>query len=299
MANRDANDQIPSVTDHAPAGRPAAVGIKPRPWRRRHLSPEEVLYVLTEGHWSISGSHRVFRHLPSPPRCKTCYVPFEGIGGRVAGLAGFRPSRKNPSLCSHCCETLTDQGGAEVDIAVLFADIRGSTALGERTTPTEFAALLDRFYTVTTDVLVGHDAVIDKLIGDEVMAFFVRGISGPRYRRQAVDAGTELLRAVGYGTPDGPWLNMGVAVNAGIAYVGNVGGAVTDFTAVGDTVNVAARMQSEAASGELLVREELDAEPDSRLPRRTLNLRGHEDPIEVLVMTAMGAAGLEPATPTL
>jgi adenylate cyclase len=281
MASRD---QIPPV-DTAPADPSAAVGVKPRPWRR-DLSPEEVLFVLNEGHWTLRGSHRVFRHLPSPPRCKTCYVPFDGIGGRVARLAGFKRSRKNPSLCSHCCETITGHGGAEVDIAVLFADVRGSTALGERATPTEFAALLNRFYRVATDTLVRHDAVIDKLIGDEVMAFFVRGISGPGYRRRAVDAGIELLSAVGYGTPEGPWLSMGVAVNAGLAYVGNVGDAVTDFTALGDTVNVAARMQGEAASGELLIREELGPEPEARLPRRTLNLRGHQEPIEVLVVSA-------------
>jgi adenylate cyclase len=201
-------------------------------------------------------------------------------------MAGFKPSRKNPSLCSRCCETLASFGGAEVDIAVLFADVRGSTGLGERSTPTEFAALLNRFYRAATDVLVRHDAVIDKLIGDEVMAFFVRGISGPEYRRQAVDAGTELLSAVGYGTPEGPWLNMGVAVNAGVAYVGNVGGAVTDFTALGDTVNVGARMQGEAAGGELLLRDGLGPESQAKLPRRTLNLRGHEEPIEVLVVTA-------------
>ena len=234
----------------------------------------------------MAGPRFVFRHLPSPPRCKTCFVPFGGVGGRVARLAGFQPSRKNPALCSRCCETIASFGGAEVDIAVLFADVRGSTVLGERSTPTEFATLLNRFYRVATDVLVSHDAVIDKLIGDEVMAFFVRGISGPGYRARAVDAGTDLLRAVGYGTPAGPWLTIGVAVNAGVAYVGNVGAAVTDFTALGDTVNVGARMQAEAAGGELLIREGLSPESEAGLLRRTLNLRGHDEPIEALVVSA-------------
>jgi adenylate cyclase len=280
------SDRIPPFPDTASVDASAEARIKPKPWRRR-LTPEELQYVLNEGHWLISGSHKFFRHLPSPPRCKTCYVPFEGIGGRVARLAGFRRSRKNPSLCSHCCENiLTGPGGAEVDIAVLFADVRGSTALGERKTPTEFATLLNRFYKVATDILVRHDAVIDKLIGDEVMAFFVRGISGPEYRHRAVDAGAELLRAVGYGTPEGPWLSMGIAVNAGLAYVGNVGDAVTDFTALGDTVNVAARMQGEAGSGELLIREDLASGPEASLPRRTLNLRGHDEPINAFVVTA-------------
>jgi 16S rRNA (cytidine(1402)-2'-O)-methyltransferase len=113
--------------------------------------------------------------------------------------------------------------------------------------------LLNRFYSAATQTLLRHDAVIDKLIGDEVMAFFVRGISGPQYRRRAVMAGVELLKAVGYGTAEGPWLELGVAVNAGVAYVGNVGGSVVDFTALGNPVNVSARMQQHAAGGELVV----------------------------------------------
>ncbi|WP_232326939.1 adenylate/guanylate cyclase domain-containing protein [Mycobacterium sherrisii] len=106
-------------------------------------------------------------------------------------------------------------GGAEVDVAVLFADVRDSTVLGRRRDAAEFAGLLNRFYGAATQTLLRHDAVIDKLIGDEVMAIFVRGISGPQYRRRAVLAGTELLRAVGYGCARGPWLRLGVAVNAG------------------------------------------------------------------------------------
>jgi adenylate cyclase len=199
-------------------------------------------------------------------------------------MAGFKPSRKNPSLCNRCCDILPT-GGAEVDIAVLFADARNSTTLGEFTPAAEFAGLLNRFYAVAVETLIRHDAVVDKLIGDEVMAFFVRGISGPGYRQRAVQAGIELLRAVGYGTREGPWLTIGVAVNAGIAYVGNVGGAVVDFTALGDTVNVAARMQGSAASGELLIRDGVAAELPENALRRALDLRGRHEPVDVRVVT--------------
>jgi adenylate cyclase len=228
---------------------------------------------------------RLFKYLPSAPRCKGCNNPFGGIGGRLVGLAGFKPSRKNPTVCSRCCDNLP-AGGAEVDIAVLFADIRGSTELGERTPPADFARLLNRFYSVATDTLVRHDAVIDKLIGDEVMAFFVRGISGPEYRRRAAHAGLDLLRAVGYGTPEGPWLDLGAAVSAGVAFVGNVGSAVVDFTALGDPVNVAARMQACAAGGELLVRAGVDDELVADAPTRTLQLRGRVEPVQAFVLTA-------------
>jgi adenylate cyclase len=235
--------------------------------------------VLTDGHASLVRARRVFRYLPSAPRCKVCNNPFGGPAGRVLAVAGFSPSRKNPNLCRRCCDVLP-VGGAEVDVAVLFADVRGSTALSQRGAAADFAALLNRFYIAATQTLLRHDAVIDKLIGDEVMAFFVRGISGPEYRRRAVWAGMELLKAVGYGSDEGPWLELGVAVNAGVAYVGNVGGSVVDFTALGDPVNVAARMQQHAAGGELLIASGVADDLVSRAPRLSLNLRGHEQPID-------------------
>jgi len=163
---------------------------------------------------------------------------------------------------------------------------KGIGALAERAGAADFAALLNRFYLAATRALLRHDAVIDKLIGDEVMAFFVRGISGPHYRRRAVEAGLELLRAVGYGASEGPWIGLGAAVNAGVAYVGNVGTAVVDFTALGDTVNVAARMQQHAAAGELLVADGVADDLPADTPRRALTLRGHEQPIEALVLTS-------------
>lgn len=241
--------------------------------------------VLTEGHASLVRARRLFRYLPSAPRCKVCNNPFAGPGGRVLAAAGFSPSRKNPNLCSRCCDALP-AGGAEVDVAVLFADVRGSTALGQRGAASDFASLLNRFYIAATQTLLRHDAVIDKLIGDEVMAFFVRGISGPQYRRRAVRAGVDLLKAVGYGTDEGPWLEVGVAVNAGVAYVGNVGGSVVDFTALGDPVNISARMQQHAAGGELLVASGVADELMTKTPRRVVNLRGHTQPIDAFVLGA-------------
>lgn len=240
--------------------------------------------VLTEGHASLVRARRLFRYLPSAPRCKVCNNPFGGLAGRVLAAGGFSPSRKNPNLCSRCCDALP-AGGSEVDIAILFADVRGSTALGQRGAPADFASLLNRFYTAATRTLLRHDAVIDKLIGDEVMAFFVRGISGPHYRNRAVQAGAELLEAVGYGSDDGPWLELGVAVNAGVAFVGNVGGSVVDFTALGDPVNVSARMQQHAAGGELLVASGVADALMTKAPRREVNLRGYGQPVDAYVLS--------------
>ena len=138
-------------------------------------------------------------------------------------------------------------------------------------------------------MLLRHDGLIDKLIGDELMALFIPGVTGPDYRRRAVSAGLDMLRAVGYGTPEGPWLEVGAAVNAGIAYVGNVGSEVVDFTALGDPVNVAARLQGRAAGGELVVAHDVCDDLAGLLPgarAETMQVKGREQPVEALVASA-------------
>src|ERR1700687_5991175 len=109
--------------------------------------------LLTEGHRPLRIMHQVFRYLPSAPRCKVCHNPFGGVGVRLVGLLGFRRSRKNPNLCTNCCDTLPP-GGAELDVAVLFADVRGSTAMGQQMEPGAYAAKLNRFYRSATDALI-------------------------------------------------------------------------------------------------------------------------------------------------
>jgi adenylate cyclase len=255
---------------------PETVTASDRAWHR----------LLVEGHKPILLAHRLFRYLPGPPRCKLCHNPFGGVGGKLVGLFGFKPSRKNPNLCARCCDALPE-GGAEVDIAVLFADVRGSTALGEKLGPQAFAATLNRFYHAATEALIQHDAIVDKLIGDEVMALFIPGVCGPEYCRHAAEAAVALLRAVGYGQPRGPWIPIGAAVNSGRTYVGNVGGhGVVDFTALGDSVNTAARLASSAGAGEALLSETVYsavAEQFPGLEQRTLALRGKDAPFAVRV----------------
>src|SRR6516225_1444907 len=150
--------------------------------------------------------------------------------------------------------------------------------LGEHLGPAEYASILNRFYGAATESLIRQDAIIDKLIGDEVMALFIPGICGPNFRRRAADAALSLLEAVGYGGAVEPWMPIGVAINAGVTYVGNVGSeGVVDFTALGDTVNTASRLASSAASGEILLSETVYVKVAERFPNleaRTLALRG-------------------------
>lgn len=214
---------------------------------------EEWREILTQGHSarSLKNLKRIMRLLPGHPRCKICNNPFGGFGGSVCRIAGFRPSRKNPRICTLCCEKMP-RGGAEVEAVVLFADIRGSTALAADLGPTSYAKLLNRFYRVSTEILIAYDATVDKLIGDEVMAFFVSGFAGEGFQTKATHAGLALMRAFGY--PQDPWIPVGIGIDAGLAYIGNVGSEfLVDFTALGDPVNVAKRIQSRAGAGQILI----------------------------------------------
>jgi adenylate cyclase len=242
--------------------------------------------VLVDGYEPLKVAQRIFRRLPRDPRCKLCQNPFGGIGGKVVGWMGRKPSRKNPNLCQYCFDHLPS-GGIEIDIGVVFADVRGSTAVGERSTATDFAERLNKFYATATEVLIHHDGLVDKLIGDEVMALFIPGLAGPDYRRKATLAALDLAAAV-------EELPIGVAANAGIAFVGNVGAAtVMDFTALGDAVNVGARLQAHASPGEVVLPADLYALVGSDYPAarsERVEVRGRAEPVDVDVV-ATGQRG--------
>ncbi len=196
---------------------------------------------------------RVLRSLPGDPRCRICGAPFGGAGGRAARSLGFRPSRKNPHFCATCVE-LSPPGGATMPTGVLFADVRGFTAASHDARPEDVARTLRRFYGCAERSLF-PEAIIDKLIGDEVMALYLQPMVPDRdLPVLMVEQAEALLRAVGYGGSAAPFVDVGVGIDYGEAFVGNIGDRdVYDFTAVGDVVNTAARLQGCAAGGEIVV----------------------------------------------
>jgi adenylate cyclase len=246
--------------------------------------------AILEGTSSGFGSgRRYLRAIPASPRCKLCAAPFRGPGAPLMRLIDRGPWDKNPTVCGFCFKRLErNRGGAEIDLSILFADIRGSTGLAESLGPRAFQKLMNRFYQETTQVLVDHDAVVDKFVGDEVVALFIPALAGADHAGRAVDAARDLLIATGHGQPAGPWAPLGVGVHTGRAYVGSVGDTVTDFTALGDAVNVTARLASEAAGGEILV-SVASADLvglDPSLETRHLRLRGRTEPLDVRVLHA-------------
>jgi adenylate cyclase len=229
---------------------------------------------------------RRHRRIPGTPRCKTCLVPLGGVGAPMVRLVlKRRRSTKNPNYCD-VCETFvrTHPGGAEVEISMLFADVRGSTTLAEKMGPTEFSRLMNRFFDCANRVVIDSDGIVDKLVGDEVVALYVPA-TGPDHARKAVGAAGDLLRATASLVP------VGAGVHTGVAYVGAVGSdtTVVDFTALGDAVNVTARLASVAGAGEALISEAAHAASGSDLgdlEQRELSLKGRDAPLAVRVIRA-------------
>jgi adenylate cyclase len=220
-----------------------------------------------------------------------CAAPFAGVGGLFMPLFGHARWPKNPKYCGGCFAVLrANHGGAEIECSLLFADVRGSTAIAERTSPTEFTRLMGRFFDTATAILVDEGAMVDKFVGDEVIGLFIPAMATERHPEHAVRAAQRLLRDTGHGRADGPWLPVGIGVNTAVAYVGSVGnGMDAEMTAMGDAVNTTARLSSVAAAGEILVPVGTAAKAEvevAGLERRSLHLKGKVQPVDVVVLTS-------------
>ena len=248
---------------------------------------------LSGGHSRERVGRRIFKVIPHAPRCRLCAAPFAGAGAPLMRLIGKRPSDKNPNWCNSCFVFMSDHhGGAEIDVTMLFADVRGSTTLAEGMSSADFRALMDRFYDTAAKVIFDNDGFVDKFVGDELVSMFFPLLSGEKHAARAVDAARALLEATGHAEPGGPWVPIGVGVHTGVAWVGAVGtGTRTELTALGDAVNTTARLASAATAGEILVTADAAAAAglDSNLERRSLELRGKQRSTEVIALTVSPA----------
>ena len=252
---------------------------------------EEFWYeMLTEGNSLLDKGRAVLGRIPSDSRCMFCHGPFDGLGGRVMSLVGKGQAREDPRVCNSCVKQGEKHpGGAYVDVATVFADMRGSTPTAERIGDRAFSELIDRFSKTSSQILIDAGAIVGRLAGDRAIGYFVPGFAGPNYPQVALDAAVELLRATGHTNEDEPWIPLGVGVHAGNAYVGVVGsaGVATERTALGDDINIGARLADSAGVGEILASLQLTkliGLATDGLEHRKLDLKGKSAPFEVAVI---------------
>lgn len=187
-------------------------------------------------------------------------------------------------------------GGEKRNVAVLFVDIRGFTSLSEKLNPEQIVQILNRYLTLTSECIFDHNGMLDKFIGDATMAIFNAPNDQEDYVYQAVLAGLDMQKKGSELGKElqkeyGRTVNFGVGIHVGEAVVGNIGSSKRmDYTAIGDTVNTASRIEGKSASGELLISEEVYKILEGRIKaefKEEMSLKGKEKPVPVYSVTGI------------
>jgi adenylate cyclase len=249
--------------------------------RKREANDQHLFRTCGSG--SLGRFRQGLRRIPSDPRCRLCLIPFSGVGK----ILGGQPNSKNPNLCRSCFEA-APTGSYDQRVGILFADIRGFTKWSEDHTPGEAADLLSRFYAIANRELTQDDALVE-FVGDQVMAIYLEIFPsiGQANAALMVAAGTRLLNALtrsGFSNE----LGVGIGLHLGTAAVGNIEkGDVRDFTAAGDVVNTAARLQSSALAGQIVMSQDVFASsggPEFETEQAELMLKGKQEPMPVRIL---------------
>jgi adenylate cyclase len=182
-------------------------------------------------------------------------------------------------------------GGVSQTVTVLFADIRGFTRLSEHAPPERVVQLLNRYFTAMSEIVLKHGGTVDKFIGDGLMALFGAPHVTPDDAAGAISAAVEMqdamqrisadLAADGLGE-----VSIGIGLHTGEATVGYIGSERrSEYTAIGDTVNVSSRLESHAKAGEILLSEATRTAagdlPYLFVPREPIRVKNREQPVRI------------------
>jgi adenylate cyclase len=219
-------------------------------------------------------------------------IPLHGAPSLPFRAFGIRPSRMNPNTCTVCELMFTRVMKARnitIDVSVLFADLRGYTSLSRTLPPDTCSSLLDAFYDEAATAIWEHDGLLNKTIGDAVMAIFNfpmqhddhpdRAVLAAREIHRRCDERQEALLAEIPGLT-GTELGIGIGIDAGEVNFGEFGRSHRDLTAIGTVVNTASRAESTAAPGQTLVTQAVRDRSDGvDGTARAYRLKGFDAPV--------------------
>jgi adenylate cyclase len=182
-------------------------------------------------------------------------------------------------------------GGINQKVSIMFADIRGFTTLSEKMEPEKVVEILNNYFTHVTDIIFDHGGTLDKYLGDGVMALFGAPLSKGNDAENAVRAAQAIQRLVielnrDAGAREWPEFGVGIGINSGIVTAGNIGSPRRiDYTVIGDTVNTASRLMSNAPAGKIIISQATAADltPTKFIltPLSPLTVKGKSEPIQV------------------
>ncbi len=228
-------------------------------------------------------------------------IPIRGPLAVPFRIFGITQSKMNPDICTLCeraFRRVKKHQHVSATATILFADIRGYTRLSSRIDPVELSDVVSAFQGQCAQGIWAHDGIVNKQMGDGLMAIFNFPIKNERHAEAAVMAALDIQRrckavlaAMARRVDDGVagTLGVGVGVHTGQVEVGEFSTVRSDFTAIGGPVNLAARLEAQAAAGEILISTECAAQAPqlaAGTPTRTLALKGIEHPVQAHVLIA-------------
>jgi adenylate cyclase len=236
--------------------------------------------------------------LPLVANCAVCGIPFSGLAAVFLRWRGIRRSPRNPNCCTQCGSHLEE--GRLVEMTVVFADLSSFTEMTGRLGATTTYSVVDEFLRLASTTLMSHGAFIDKYIGDAVMALFNVPIKRADHAAAAVAAAAKLQELLpGLSERLGVPLQASIGIASGFARVGRLGSDdIKDYTAIGDAVNQAARLQAQAGATEILVSQDVYREVSSAypgVPAESLTLKGFPQPTVAYRLNGKARASLSAA----
>ena len=198
--------------------------------------------------------------------CVVCGIPLVGLTAVFLRWRGIRRSPRNPNCCTQCGAHLEE--GSLVEMTVVFADLSSFTEMTSHMGATATWSVVDQFLRLASTTLISHGAFVDKYIGDAVMAFFNVPIKRADHAAAAVAAAAKLQELLpGLSERLGVPLQASIGIASGFARVGRLGSDdIKDYTAIGDAVNQAARLQAQAGATEIVVSQDVYREVASAYP---------------------------------
>jgi PAS domain S-box-containing protein len=202
----------------------------------------------------------------------------------------------SPAVIQGLNPTSLRLGGQRRTITTLFADIRGFTSYSEIVEPEQLVAVLNRYLAGAAEAVLDQDGTIDKFLGDAVMAWFNAPVPQSDHAVRAVRAAVAVRESVlrlNRQMPDRDRLSFGIGIHTGEAVLGLVGTEKRlDYTAIGDAVNTAKRIEENAQAGQILLSSETCALLGGMfevLPARTIQVEGKREPLQVYELTGLAA----------